>query len=270
MKHNLRLIVVVVGLLAFLGLNAQVDTTTVNSSEKSELAIDGLVKKSTVSVEGNYAYRTFEVEIAEAGEYFLSAWLMGVQTKDGDYVPYDLIINGVKQIAKMAPTRSNWQSVELKNEKSVNITVKLTGGLNKVVFISKLPDVADVEFVKFSKDANSVKLDDSKYLNYVKEARVNMELNKELIGKDSITEPKIQKVFQLSNPGGNYTHYMDVTFSYTTYKTYYFSAGQQVFFTTYAPSGYEHVLEVFSAYNNTENYSWAVKSGSNNMASLNI
>ncbi|MCE5330681.1 MAG: hypothetical protein LLF95_00900, partial [Bacteroidales bacterium] len=29
-------------------------------------------------------------------------------------------------------------------------------------------------------------------------------------------------------------------------------------------------LEVFSAYNNTENYSWAVLSGSNNMASLNI
>jgi len=107
MKHGLRLIIIVVGLLAFLGLNAQVDTTTVNNGEKSELAIDGLVKKSTVTVEGNYAYRTFEIEIAETGEYFLSAWLMGAQTKDGDYVAYDLIINGVKQIAKIVPTRSN-------------------------------------------------------------------------------------------------------------------------------------------------------------------
>lgn len=270
MKHDLRLIIIIVGLLPFLGLNAQVDTTTVNNGEKSELAIDGLVKKSTVTVEGDYAYRTFEIEIAETGEYFLSAWLMGAQTKDGDYAAYDLIINGVKQIAKIVPTRSNWQSMELKNENSVNNKVKLSIGLNKVIFVSKLPDVADVEFVKFSKDANSVKLDDSKYTNYIKEARVNMELNKGLIGKDSITEPKMQKVFQLSNPESNYTHYMDVTFSYTTYKTYYFSAGQQVFFTTYAPSGYEHVLEVFSAYYNTENYSWAVKSGSNNMASLNI
>ncbi|MGC3977531.1 MAG: hypothetical protein QM751_04425 [Paludibacteraceae bacterium] len=110
--------------------------------------------------------------------------------------------------------------------KSELTPVKLSTGMNKLTFKSQLPEVPDIEFVKFSKNANEIKLDDSKYLNYIEKAKVNMELNKGLIGKDSISTPKMQKVFQLSNPEGNYTHYMDVSFSYTTYKTYYFTAGQ--------------------------------------------
>lgn len=269
MKKQLRLIAVFMGMFTFFIVNAQIDTVQISSG--TDVATNRMLRKSTISVDGNYAYRTFVVEVAETGEYFLSAWLLGAQSKTGDYVPYEVMVNGVKLITKINPTRSNWQSVELKNEKGINIPVKLISGHNKIAFVSKLPDVADVEFVKVDKEPMKIKLDDSKYFSFINELKIRMEQNKNIQKKDSIppshTSPL--RVFQLPNPEGNYEHRMDVSFAYTTYKTYSFSAGQQVFITTYAPSGYEHVLELFSS-NNPQSYSWTGMSNSANMASLNI
>lgn len=93
----------------YININAQ-DMTSVNSGNLSDKTIV-LVKKSTVKVDENYAHRMFEIDVTKAGKYFLSAWLMGAQNKNGDFYGYNLMVNEVKQNANVIPTRTNWQSV---------------------------------------------------------------------------------------------------------------------------------------------------------------
>ncbi|MGC3977532.1 MAG: hypothetical protein QM751_04430 [Paludibacteraceae bacterium] len=114
MIEKLRLMILSLGLLTFSILNAQNDTI-VDSSEKSMIT----AKSSTLQFDGKYAYRTFEVQANESGNYYFSVWLMGAQTKEG-YISYELELNGEKLIEKLSPTKSCWQSIGFKDQIRIN------------------------------------------------------------------------------------------------------------------------------------------------------
>ncbi len=252
-------ILFLVGCLALLSVHAQDNSYAV--SEK-EMRNGNIVKKSHVTVDKEFSYRIFEVDVPKAGKYFLSAWVMGVQNEKKEFIKYDLIVNSQKQSYKMSPTKSLWQSVELKDNNSRNIQVQLTKGKNKIVFVSKLPSIPEVEFIKITQQFSKVALNESKYSDYVESIRRQNEFT---YVRKSLQDSVSSKGY--TNPEGNYGYHINIPFSYTTYNQYYFNQGQQVFVTSHSNNNFSHVLEFFSE-DNPEQYSWT--DAASNTASINV
>ena len=282
MKNFFKAIIIIIGLLSIINLNAQEGKNKVFSATQADLASGVTVKESTVSVDSKFAYRIFELNVDRSGSYFVSAWLMGAQTPKGNCMSYEVLVNDKKQAAKFTPIQSNWQSVYLKEEgKKEIIPIQLVKGYNKIVLVSELPEVPDVEFIKVSISATASRLNSVKYLDFIVNIKQEMYKNAAIQKVHKYTEDNdtirterqntspLPGSHKLNNPEGNYDHRANVPFAYTTYKTYHFNAGQQVFIATNAQTNYVHVLEMFSE-SNPLIYSWVNKSNSSNLASLNV
>ncbi len=241
-----RFVLFLISYLALLSVYAQ------NSSVKEPKSSSNIIKKSNVTVDKEFAYRTFEVDVPKAGKYFLSAWVMGVQNEKKEFIKYDLIVNSQRQSYKIAPTKGLWQSVELKDNNKRCTQIQLSKGKNEIVFVSKLPNIAEVEFIKITQELYRVALNDSKYSDYIK--KIKRQSSSGHIAKnrkDSIPSERY------TNPEGNYEYRINVPFAYTTYKLYYFNSRQNVFVISHADDKFLHVLELFSK-DKPEQYSWTV------------
>jgi hypothetical protein len=243
------------------------------SNETTSLGGDAFIKESHIMIDGKNTYRVFEVEVPEEGDYHLNAWLMAAETKDG-YLPYDILVNGEKSYNRILPERCNWQSIGIVDAKRRAGTVRLKKGTNTIAISAVAPEIAEVEFIRLSKDPRRARILDTNYRAFIEEIeREVQEASARGVAftsmEDSLSTVEAKSGQGLANPAGNYHHRMNVSIRYTTYKTYSFNAGQQVFFTTYAPSGYQHVLEVFSK-TNPQSHTWVNLSNSSGLASINI
>lgn len=241
---------------------------------KKELGGDVVVKKSTIKVDGSKTYKIFEVESPDDGSYYINAWLMGAELENfgsGKYSDYELVVNDEKQADKFTPEKSNWHNAAFKDSKlKEKKTVKLKKGLNQVVFSCNAPEIPNVEFVRLSKDKAKTEISENNYSQFISQIKTEVQerITNPVVKKDSLTAT-LKSGIVLSNPEGNYYHHIGISFRYTYYNTFSFNSGQQVFFSTVATSGYEHVLEVFNS-SNPEAYSWVAMSNSSGMASINI
>lgn len=272
------LLTIVVLLIASFNIYSQ-DVIEKKYEYQTEIGEGIILKNSTIKVDGEKTYKIFEFELPSAGNYYLNAWIMGGELENfgsGKYIEYDLFINDQKQVEKIQPEKSNWHIAALKNNttKSVN-TIKINKGSNKIVFSCNAPDIPEVEFIRLSSSLGKMSLaSDNEYDKFIADIKNDVDYRKanptEVQSKDSLSvkSPMLKNVV-LPNPEGNYFHHLDVTFKYTTYKLVSFSAGQQIFISTYSPDKFEHVLELFS-YSDPESYSWTSMSNSNGLASLNV
>lgn len=281
MKKIFEKAILIAGVFGIMNLSAQTVVGNITSVTKKDLLNGVMVKKSTIKVDEGKAYRIFELNVEQSGNYFLSAWLMGTQTSKGDCVSYEVLVNDKKLSAKFTPSRSGWQDVYLRTalQKS-SVAVPLVKGYNKVVLVAILPEVPDVEFLKVASTESVTRLDVSEYSAYISSIRQEMYQNatskaveRYFIDNDTTafesTPAMLPGSHTFNNPEGNYNHRVNVPFGYTTYKTYHFNAGQQVFVATSATNNYRHVLEMFNK-ENPFDYSWVNLSNLNNLASLNI
>ncbi len=94
-------------------------------------------------------------------------------------------------------------------------------------------------------------MDDSKYSNYIKSIKQQNKFVYE--SKKSIQDSISSKEY--TNPEGNYGYHINVPFFYTTYISYYFNQGQQVFVSANSDNNFPHVLEFFNSFY-PEQYSW--------------
>ncbi|MFV0589871.1 MAG: hypothetical protein ACK5M7_00665 [Draconibacterium sp.] len=257
----------------FNGISQEVSEKSYFDSDK-KLGGDITLKSSVIKTEGTKTYKIFEFESPDNGNYFLNVWLMGGERGSfgsGAFTEYELTVNNEKQDLKLKPDRNNWHNVGYKDGKTKEKkAVKLKAGLNQVAFSCDAPEIPDIEFIRLSKDKNRSEISESRYNTFISEIRdeVTKRIKTPVAKKDSSVQ-ELKSGVVLSNPEGNYYHHMGINFRYTTYKVFSFSAGQQVFFSTNATDGYDHVLEVFST-TNPEAYTWVNMSNSVGLASLNI
>lgn len=237
------------------------ETTNVDGNES-------IIKSSTVIIAEGKAVRVFEIESAEEGNYYLGAWMTGAKNKGGKLSEYDLKINDKGSEIKFATEKDEWHAATFKNKSKGTQTLKLNKGKNSISFSCDLPAIPEIEFLKLSKDASKVLIPDNEYKEYVN--NIKKELSVKKFNQVEITDTLSDKLKStiLSNPNGDYYHVIGVPFRYTTYKTFYFNSGQQVYFSTHASSGYTHVLEVFS-YDHPDAYTW-VSLSSGGLASVNV
>lgn len=84
-----------------------------------DLGGDIVINSSIKEAIGDKTYTKFEINVPQAGSFNFNAWLMATQLKDGTYSSYDVLVNGSKIEGRIAPTRSDWQSIGLTKGKVV-------------------------------------------------------------------------------------------------------------------------------------------------------
>lgn len=222
-----------------------------------ELGGDVTIKKSYIKIDGGYAFRIFEIEAPDEGEYYLNSWMMVPRTKEG-YKEFSVIINGEKQIKSIKPEKDGWQSIKIKNNLKDPEKIRLVKGLNTVTFGTMLPDIPEVEFVRLSKDINKAEISSEQYDAYISKIKAHEEATKDNFIKRDSTESRL-KSYTLDSPEANYYHVMDLNYNYTYNTAFYFTAGQRVNFSTGVsiPSPlYDPVIEFFNQDDPENRDSW--------------
>lgn len=251
--------------LSYFGISQEIIEKNYFDSNK-KIGGDINLKSSIVTVEGSKTYKIFEFESPDYGEYFMNAWLSGCETdgfKSGEYLEYNVSVNDTKLEVQVKPKKSGWHNESLPK------TVKLNKGLNQIAFSCDAPAIPEIDFIRLSQEKSRAEISESDYVEFLEQ--IYWEIQERIKNPKQVSDSSktMLKSTVLPNPNGNYYHYVDVFFRYTTYKTYSFTSGQQVFVSTYAPDGYQHVLEMFSS-SNPASYTWVAMSNSNGLASLNV
>lgn len=257
--------------ITFSGISQEITEKNFFNTKK-ELGGEVVILKSHVKIEAGKSYKIFEIESEENNNYYMDAWMDGVEL-DGfgsnKYLDYDVLVNNEKQKDKLKPEKNDWRSVSFNGKDKLQKSIKLKKGVNQIAFVCDAHVVPGIDFVCLSKDKDKTKISDEKYKKFKEDIEKEVEYRRThpIPETDSVLV-SLKSGTTLTNPLGDYGHKISLNFRYTTYKYYTFSAGQQVFFTTYAADGYRHVLEVFSS-TYPETYSWTDLSSSG-LASVNI
>ncbi|MBN1599141.1 MAG: hypothetical protein JW894_12680 [Bacteroidales bacterium] len=121
---------------------------------ESHKDLGGEVKlvNSVIKEEGEITYQIFNILSYDNGNYYLNAWIMGVELDSegsGKFLEYDYYVNDVKQEEKLVPEESNWHNAAIRdvNGKEKK-SFKLKKGMNQIAFSCPSPEVPEIEFIR--------------------------------------------------------------------------------------------------------------------------
>ncbi|MBN1186250.1 MAG: hypothetical protein JXB49_28490, partial [Bacteroidales bacterium] len=110
---------------------------------------------SVIREEGEITYQIFNILSYDNGNYYVNAWVMGVEIdSEGSekFLEYDYYVNDIKQEEKLVPEKNNWHNAALRdvNGKEKK-SFKLKKGMNRIAFSCPSPEVPGIEFIRLSK-----------------------------------------------------------------------------------------------------------------------
>jgi hypothetical protein len=228
---------------------ALLPTVISNAKEQNEENDVLTVKASSDTIIGDYAYKSFEVVITSAGNYFGETWLSAAQYADKSYTSFQFSMDGTV-IGNFSPQKEGWQNVCItKNE-----GIFLTQGLHVFSVRTLIPEIPIVEFVKFAKSKTMCKISSAAYDSYIQKAEKGVNYNNTC--EHGIDTP----IETIMNSG--LVVFTNVPLKNSFYTLLYFTAGQQVFMT--ATSTTDHIIDFFhSSYSEfqEQTMNWAGVSG---------
>ncbi|GFO97485.1 hypothetical protein ig2599ANME_1689 [groundwater metagenome] len=185
---------------------------------------EAILKNKKMAIDGKNVYTKFEVDIPERGEYYITAWVMGVNGQEKIQVYLD---DETNPIGYLKMSENGWQFAQLQDKNTFD-PIYLSKGTH--VFSFKSQDVPEIEFIRLAKQKDEAIISDTKYRNYINtlKAKSLPDNYKQLKG-----ENQMERVTVLtSNPEGDYAYQLNMNFAYTYYKAFYFTSGQNVVFET--------------------------------------
>jgi len=237
-----------------------------------ELGGDVVIKSSSFKAEKDEISKIFEIENLGEGAYYMDAWIMAPLTKEG-YPEYKVAVNGALSEFTFKPQINDWQSLALTDAKKSATTVNLKKGINTISVIGKGPEVPNVEFIKLSSSLNRAGISDTNYKKFVESIKSGT-LN-EVYNSDS---EQIASGSRGTN-GEIYDYCLNMPVYYTTYLSFYFTAGENVRVAAGLSTRYNigiidntivpgildpleplYAIELFSTAN-PESYSWRLEMG---------
>lgn len=213
---------------ATLSINAQGSTNDVLASN-NVLSIKS-VSESTNTVEN---FRNFEIEVNESGNYYAQFWLQPAKYANGSYTTFKVYVND-ELVGTIKPTKGNWQSASI-DKKS---TLKLNSGNNVISIATNAPEFPDVESVRLSKDAGVAAFSSKAYDSYLESATKSKG-----IPKIESYEETDATTFGATPYSAGMTVRQNIPLKYSFYKTFSFTAGQEIFITS--SSHVEHAIDIF-------------------------
>lgn len=230
MKRTLLLSMMCAFFVAFAtqSINAQGGTNDVLASN-NVLSIKS-VSESTNTVEN---FRNFEIEVNESGNYYAQFWLQPAKYANGSYTTFKVYVND-ELVGTIKPTKGNWQSASI-DKKS---TLKLNSGNNVISIATNAPEFPDVESVRLSKDAGVAAFSSKAYDSYLESATKSKG-----IPKIESYEETDATTFGATPYSAGMTVRQNIPLKYSFYKTFSFTAGQEIFITS--SSHVEHAFDMF-------------------------
>ena len=169
-----------------------------------ELGGDAVINSSDFRVEKGVIHKTFEVNVSEAGAYYLDAWIKAPSTKEG-FMEYKVSVNGVVTGFSLKPQTGGWHSLALTDAKKSVTAVRLNKGVNIISVIGRGTEIPNVEFIKLSSNLSRSGIPGSDYRKFV----------------ESIKSNKLNEVYNVNTSrtgltGGDstisYNYYLDMPF----------------------------------------------------------
>ena len=213
---------------------------------------DAVIKSSSFKAEKDGIYKTFEVEVSEAGSYYLDAWIIAPFTKDG-FVEYKVAVNDVLSGFSLTPQTRGWHSLALTDTKKSAATVKLIKGINKIYIIGKGPEIPNVEFIKLSSNLSRSGISDSKYRQFVESLESNT--------SNKVYSNELQQVSSVRGTNGEiYDYSLNLPFQFTQWYAFIFYPGENVNISV-GSSSFPCAIEFFHRFT-PESNSWSASSTS--------
>lgn len=194
-------------------------------SPSSTLPITGV----TAATDGNYNFKSFEVEASEAGAYYTEFWLLPSKYADNSYSTFIIYLND-NYVGSITPTVGNWQSARVDG----NETLELAEGINVISIATLAPEFPEVETLKVALNDADATFSSEKYENFLEDAAAGVTYD--------IPEDCGMSAYGSDASSVTPEHFPNVPLNYTFYKTFSFTQGQDIFITT--SSSDSHKIDV--------------------------
>ncbi|MBQ8593696.1 MAG: hypothetical protein IJ467_05310 [Bacteroidaceae bacterium] len=181
------------------------------------------------------SYMTFHVEVPSDGDYYMSFWLLPAKYANGEYSSYRVLVNDT-EVGNVVTSKGNWQNAGLVGNNSVS----LQKGENTISIAVSLPEIAEVQSVRLSRQKADVVMDSQMYDNYLRKAQNADDSNvqhTDITGYLPTSDINSSSVFPL--------HEKNIPLKYSVYKGFMFTKDQEVVITT--TSKHKHIIDFFIA-----------------------
>lgn len=177
------------------------------------------IKGVTEATDGNYNFKSFEVEASEAGSYYTEFWLLPTKYANNHYSMFMIYVNE-NYIGTINPTVGNWQAVRVDGHETFN----LVEGTNVITIATLAPEFPEVETLKAALNDADATFSSEAYEEYLEDAAAGVIYD--------IPEDDGIVVYSSDGAGGLPAHFSNVPLNYTFYKTFSFTKDQEIFITT--------------------------------------
>lgn len=223
-----KCILMIVACIALATANAPTamaqDVTGTDISHRT-LPITGV----TEATDGNYNFKSFEVDASEAGSYYTEFWLLPTKYANNRYSTFIIYVNE-NYIGTINPTVGNWQAARVDGHETFN----LSEGKNLITIATRAPEFPEVETIKAALNDADASFSSEAYKEYLEDAAEGVSYD--IPADDGIA------VYSSDADGTLPKHLLDVPLNYTFYKTFSFTKDQEIFITT--SSSASHKIDI--------------------------
>lgn len=248
-----------------------VTTTFLSVYANKEHSQDIIIKNIDYNTRDNKSFIRFEIDVTKGNTYYMGFWMIPSKLSTGRYNYYDVYCDD-NLVGHIRPKKGDWQSILIEDNPGVNI-----GNGSHIISIGcNMPEIPNIEHIKFTVFANDAHIDGSAYHNYkkgLKDKSINNTLSKEYYFKilaDSLLNNNNNNNNNNNsksywgpndNPPYDGTFIIGKTTNYTYFQPVYLFKSQRIVISTEGINNFPHVLEFFYAHG--ANHSWRVASDSN-------
>ena len=173
----------------------------------------------TEATDGNYNFKSFEVEASEAGSYYTEFWLLPTKYANNCFSTFMIYVNE-NYIGTINPTVGNWQAVRVDGHE----TFDLSEGTNVITIATLAPEFPEVETIKAALNDADASFSSEAYEEYLEDAAAGVTYD--------IPEENGLTAYASDAAAVGPAHFSNVPLNYTFYKTFSFTQGQEIFITT--------------------------------------
>lgn len=216
--HKRNLLMIAVGIIL-----ATTNATTAVAQEIGEIEISSTstlpITGVAESTDGNYNFKSFEVEATEAGAYYTEFWLLPTKYANNSYSTFIIYLND-NYVGSIKPTVGNWQSARVVDHQ----TFDLVKGKNVITIATLAPEFPEVETLRVAFNNDEAAFSSEAYETFLEDAAAGATYD--------ISEDDGMSMFASNALGVGPEHFSNVPLNYTFYKTFSFTKDQEIFITT--------------------------------------
>jgi hypothetical protein len=201
------------------------DVAGIEDFQTSTLSITGVTEET----DGNYNFKSFEVEVPEAGAYYTEFWLLPSKYANNSYSTFIVYLND-DYVGSINPTIGNWQSARVDGHETFN----LIEGTNVISIACLAPEFPEVETIRVALNDADAAFSSEAYNMYLEDAVAGVSYD--------IPEDDELSIYTSDASDVGMEHFSNIPLNYTFYKTFSFTKDQEIFITT--SSSASHKIDV--------------------------